>query len=59
MNIYHVLSDGSRVSDITGRVVRVKDAEAVYNLIHSINRNSNARKTATICERGSENKKAI
>lgn len=59
MNIHHVLSDGSRVSDITGRVVRVKDAEAVYNLIHSINRNSKSRKTATVYERGSETKKVI
>lgn len=59
MSVYHVLKDGSRVDDIAGRVVRVSDAEAVYNLIHSINRNSKSRKTATVYERGSETKKVI
>jgi hypothetical protein len=36
--VYHILKDGSVVKDITGKVVKVKDAEAVYNLISKINK---------------------
>lgn len=35
--IIHILKDGTRLNDITGHVVKVKDAEAVYQLIHKIN----------------------
>ena len=35
--VYHVLKDGTITKDITGRVVKVSDAEAVYNLISKIN----------------------
>ena len=39
MQVVHILKDGSVVEDITGHVVQVEDAEAVYRLIDSINRN--------------------
>ena len=39
MQVVHILKDGSLVEDITGHVVQVEDAEAVYRLIDSINRN--------------------
>jgi hypothetical protein len=39
MQVIHILKDGSIVEDITGHVVQVEDAEAVYRLIDSINRN--------------------
>lgn len=35
--VYHVLKDGSVVTDIVGKVVDIEDAEAVYNLITTIN----------------------
>lgn len=38
--IYHVLRDGSIVENIDGKIVRVEDAEAVYNLIDTINGSS-------------------
>ena len=37
MKIHHVLKDGTRTDDITGHVVKVADAESVYNLITKIN----------------------
>lgn len=36
--VYHILRDGSRPKDITGMVVKIKDAEPVYKLLDSINR---------------------
>ena len=38
MSVYHILKDGSRPSDITGHIVRLEDANPLYQLIHSINR---------------------
>ena len=35
--VYHVLKDGSRVSDISGHVVKVSDAEPLYTYINAIN----------------------
>lgn len=34
--IYHILKDGTRVDDITGHVVKMSDAEALYTLIDTI-----------------------
>lgn len=34
--IYHVLANGTITKDITGHIVKVKDAEAVYNLMSKI-----------------------
>lgn len=36
--VYHILKDGSRPTDITGHVVRLKDAKSLYQFIHKINR---------------------
>ena len=34
--VYHVLADGTVTNDITGRVVKMSDAEALYNLMSKI-----------------------
>ena len=36
--VYHILKDGSRPKDITGMVVKIKDAEPLYRMIDNINR---------------------
>lgn len=38
MSVVHILKDGSVVQDITGRVVRMEDADALYKLLDNINR---------------------
>lgn len=35
--IKHVLKDGTVVDDISGRIVKVQDAKALYSLIAKIN----------------------
>ena len=37
MGVFHILQDGSRPADITGRVVRLEDARPLYSLIHTLN----------------------
>lgn len=36
--VVHILKDGTRLEDITGHVVRISDAEAVYGLMDYVNR---------------------
>lgn len=36
MSVIHILRDGTRVNDITGRVVRVEDAEPLYRLVYDM-----------------------
>lgn len=36
--VYHILKDGTVTKDITGRIVKIEDAEPLYNLMTSINR---------------------
>ena len=48
MRVIHYLKDGSRVNDITGRVVKVEDAETLYTMIRNINRESEYKKIRTI-----------
>ena len=36
--VIHVLKDGTRLDDIAGHVVRIADAEVVYNLMIELNR---------------------
>jgi hypothetical protein len=38
MAVIHILKDGSVLNDITGRVVKIKDAGPIYQLLDSINR---------------------
>lgn len=35
--VYHVLKDGTITKDITGRIVKVSDAEGIYRLMTKIN----------------------
>lgn len=37
--VYHVLADGTVTKDITGHVVKMSDAEAIYHLMSKINQN--------------------
>ena len=37
MAVYHVFKDGTRTTDITGHVIRIKDAEPFYRLLDSLN----------------------
>lgn len=39
MAVYHVLKDGTKVETVRGHVVKRADAEAVYALVETINRN--------------------
>lgn len=34
--VYHILKDGTTVSDVAGIVVKEEDAGAIYQLIHKI-----------------------
>jgi len=34
--VYHVLADGTITKDITGRVVKISDAESLYRLMSTI-----------------------
>lgn len=36
--VKHILKDGTQVKDITGHVVRKKDAPMVYDLVERISR---------------------
>lgn len=38
MRVTHVLSNGTKLEDITGHVVKKEEAETVYDLIDHINR---------------------
>lgn len=41
--VYHVLANGTIKKDITGHVVKVKDAEAIYELLNTIKRKPKRR----------------
>ena len=51
MGVFHILKDGSRPTDITGRVVRLEDATPLYQLLHSINRTKSQAKKKSIHNR--------
>lgn len=36
--ITHILADGTKKTDITGHIVKIADAPAVYELIHRMNK---------------------
>lgn len=38
IEVINYLKDGTRVQDMTGHIVKVADAEPVYNLMDKINR---------------------
>ena len=37
--VIHIMKDGKRLKDITGHIVKMEDAEPLYNLITKINKN--------------------
>lgn len=41
--VYHVMKDGTIKKDITGHVVKIQDAEQVYDLISTIESKSERR----------------
>ena len=44
MNIFHILKNGSVTNDISGRVVRLEDAETIYQLLHKLNTDRKIKK---------------
>lgn len=47
--VYHVLKDGTTTTDITGRVVKLSDAENLYKLMSGIKvRGSRTDKTEKV-----------
>lgn len=46
--VYHIMKDGSRPTDITGRVIKMKDAPTLYQVIHNIKKKPNKRKVKTV-----------
>ena len=41
--VIHVLADGTITKDITGRVVKMSDAEELYNLMTKVSKPSHRR----------------
>ena len=48
MSVIHIVKDGSVVSDISDRVVRMEDAGALYALFDTMNRKGSEEKTDQI-----------
>lgn len=46
--VVHILKDGTQVDDIVGRVIKISEAEAVYRLMDSINRNGGLQREKSI-----------
>ncbi len=42
--VYHVLADGTVTKDITGRVVKISDAESLYQLMSKTKVKSDKKK---------------
>jgi hypothetical protein len=49
--VYHVLADGTVTKDITGHVVKMSDAEAIYHLMSKMNNQNDKRKVHTEVKR--------
>ena len=43
--VIHILSDGSVVDDISGRIIQVEDARPIYDLIDRIGREGSESNT--------------
>ena len=41
--VINILRDGTRLTDMTGHIVKISDAEVVYKLMDAINRNGGLR----------------
>ena len=57
MQVIHILKDGSEVKDITGRIVRLNDAGALYGLIREINRKSEKKNRKLSASQSGSNKR--
>ncbi len=42
--VVNILKDGTVVKDLTGHVVKIKDAEPLYRMIDNINRERSKKK---------------
>lgn len=56
MRVIHVLKDGSEIDDITGRVVKMDDAETLYSMIREINRKSEKKNRELSANESGSNK---
>lgn len=54
IEVIHILKDGTRLEDITGHIVKISDAEPVYNLMTQINRRAAAEREKKIETEGTE-----
>lgn len=41
--VIHILKDGTKKTDLTGHIVKIADAPAVYELIHRMNQKRKER----------------
>lgn len=48
MRVHHVLKDGTRVDDITGRVVQMDQCKGVYDLMIELNRRKKRKEKTTV-----------
>ena len=37
MAVYHILKDGTQLTDITGHIVKIEDAEPLYRFLDNVN----------------------
>ena len=52
MSVIHILKDGTVLNDITGHVVKMEDAEPLYQFLNTLNRgNSNISKNQNTYEK--------
>lgn len=47
MAVTHVLRDGTVLKEITGHIVKMEEAKAIYNLIESLNKRKEVKKCST------------
>lgn len=52
--VYHILANGTTTKDITGHLVKMNDAEPLYNLMRTISKPKkfNKDKEAKVCRVG-------
>lgn len=43
MTIRHILKDGTVLENVSGHIVKMKDAKALYDLMDRINENANRK----------------
>lgn len=47
--VYHIMRDGSKPTDINGRVIKVSEASSLYEILKEIHRRRLKEKKVTKC----------